>query len=470
MKKLAIASALAITVSGQVDAACTLPNSTATRVGRAQTFTYAIPQDTYSQITSAYRDVIWNNNGSASGTGTTTQFPGILNSAYTAVNRYPANNVSWGSTTVTGHDLTWFQTNHPSWVLLQADQATPAFYILYSSSMPYEYDVSYVPVDISNSAVRSFRITNEIDVIMGGGIGGVSIDNVGTTNGFELAAGICSVSVPVTVSAGSHGGYTVTPSGNCTSHGGTWTALYSPPGAACAGGSGICWTTDQATWLAQVKTEVASLGGCTIANVGYNPSDQSGTTTLIDSVDIWFDEEGFNNAAHPPTCSIAAGLTGATWIDKLAYTAARSSPKIEENAICPLNQQNRHVLQWALASHLLVKTDHAYIETYFTDDNAFDDWATGGAWPELYWTHGVTTRPTPPSSPPYGIASGTYWREFANGLVLVNPSTTASTVYDLGSGIFHTFDGLRYTGLFTLPPTTAVILINGEPSGSRPAH
>ena len=106
-----------------------MPPDVATRVGRAQTgFIYSWTANEYKNFLGS-RDFIWSNTpGSEQGGATKLWFPpGTFSGFYIAVARVPAHGERYGKIVANtacgnpagGCPLTWFQANHPNWIVLQ---------------------------------------------------------------------------------------------------------------------------------------------------------------------------------------------------------------------------------------------------------------------------------------------------------------------------------------------------------------
>jgi len=338
-----------------------------------------------------------------------------------------------------GCPLSWFQANHPNWILLKHDRATPA----------YEWDqTDWIPLDVSNPEVQAWREAHEIAPMLSNGYQGISVDNVGDQNDWG-AEGVCSVAVT---------------SGDCASNGGTWTQLYS---GEVAGDQR--YINDRVTWLNHLASYVHDRNACLSENIAYDPTNTAATASFIGTADIWYDEPGFTGDSNPSACAPdggGSGVTGQAWIDKVAFVnglkGGAGVPNVQENSICPLGDpRTRTVLEYATASYLLTKNAHTYFLWFFDngktgDSSSFTDQSPGGIWPELYWSHGAAQEATT-------VVGGVYRRMFANGLALLNPSTSGSAPYALGNSVYHSFDGHRFTGTITLPPVTGKVLIVGEP-------
>src|SRR5579864_5735494 len=133
----ALASLAASLLYAAAASAAGLPD-VSTRVGRAQSFTYNWTADQY-QHKLGTRDYFWNNQPSQA-QGPLILPAGALSSAYVTIARAPPYDEAFGQQVVSGHDITWFQANHPGWIVLTKDHATPA----------YEYGDIWVPLDYTN--------------------------------------------------------------------------------------------------------------------------------------------------------------------------------------------------------------------------------------------------------------------------------------------------------------------------------
>jgi hypothetical protein len=56
-------------------------------------------------------------------------------------------------------------------------------------------------------------------------------------------------------------------------------------------------------------------------------------------------------------------------------------------------------------------------------------------------------------------------RQYDNGIVVVNPSSTSSGTLSLGGSLFYDLQGRQLTGNVTVPPTTGLILLRQHPLG-----
>ena len=413
-----------------------------TRVGRAQTWVYRWTAEQYAKSLGT-RDFIWSNEpGSAQGGSAKLWFPpGSFSGFYIAVSRVPSQSRNYGPVTAIsacgrpkdGCPLSWFQANHPNWIILKHDQATPA----------YQFnDRTWIPLDIGNPDVQTWIEANFILPALAAGYQGISIDNVSDRNDFD-EKGVCSVAIVT---------------GNCASNGGTWKQLYSGVRVHDA-----TFLANRLTWLKRLTSLAHAHDASTMANVTYDPRDTAGTARLIEAVDIWYDEAGFNGASMPTPCEPGGGakykVFDANWTQKIAFinslNGGASWPMVQQATMCPLTSPSRRVVEYAMASYYMTKRSHTYIAPYFGNPAAFEDQSPGGMWPDFTYQHGAATDAAPV------VTGGVFKRAFANLLVLMNPSSTIGVTYEL-SGVYHDFDGTRYVGKIALPPLTGLTLLPAE--------
>lgn len=416
-----------------------MPPDVSTRVGRAQTFIYRWTADEYATELGT-RDFIWNNQpGSAQGGPARLWFPpGTFSGVYMAVTRIPSESQRYGRVvTITscgiprgGCPLSWFQAHHPEWIVLKHDQATPAFAFS---------DHKWIPLDISNPAVQKWIESNWLLPTLSAGYQGISIDNVTDQNVFG-EAGVCSVAVVT---------------GDCASNGGAWRQLYSGNRH-----GDRAFIEKRMAWLTELTRFAHAHDAATTANVTYNPSNPADTARLIQAVDIWYDEPGFNGDPPVANCQIGGGqqyrIFGQYWERKIAFinglNGGRGWPMVQEAALCPPGSPDRRVVAFALASYYMTKRSHTYIAPYFTYTAAYSDLSAKGPWPDFAYRHGAAIDQTPV------VVGGVYRRAFEKLLALVNPSSVAAASYQLDS-TYQSFDGKQYAGRIELPPLTALILI-----------
>jgi hypothetical protein len=449
---LRLAVAAAVLLLGVASAAAqALPVDVSTRVGRAASFIYRYTPSQYDRLTD--RDVYWSNQPARlQGGSDKLHFPkGTFSGAYVPVNRVPASPYTYGRTTVItacgrpeggGCDLAWLRANHPDWIVYKTDQVTPA-YMFGNKDFP--------PVDIANPQVQRWLIDNYYAPLMKLGYQALSVDNVAAGNYFG-DAGTCSIA----------------PSTNCTADGGTWRRLYSGAVADRA------FAEDRLRWARIVTAWAHSLGKSTMANITYG--DPVMTAELVNAYDVWYDEQGVVGGASPSPCDLNTWSAGPYWIKKLAFITGLNSgagPKayVSHNSVCPAfafrqpgKNSNFEMVEYVVASYLLLKNAHSYLLMYFNTGSACGpatncDDEPGASWPQYRLEHGR-------ASGPYRETRGIYHRSFASALALVNPSLTTDYTFDLGPAVHHRADCSQWSGVITVPKKSGMVLMPGIAPGT----
>lgn len=447
-------AAIFLAISAASVVAQPLPANVSTRVGRAQTWVYAWTPGQYSNRLNDF-DIIWDNTPTErQGGANAFASSATYSSAYTAINRVPAARRYAANTMLPtgcgqeGCTLEWFQINHPTWVIYRKDKKTPAFMF---------DDATWTPLDISNPEVQRFFMSNVYRPLFEAGYSAVSVDNVGSFNSWQ-ETGTCSVKPAQ--------------GKDCEGSGGTWNALYTgdklDPAYAAA----------RIKWARQITAYAHSQGKSSIGNISDILTDLPNSDALVNAFDIWWDESGYTGGTVPSPCTPAVGgYVGARWIAKLSFITSLNhgaGPKayVSSNSICPVGKwthgknSNFEIVEYAVASYLLSKTDYSYMAYFFADEascnSSFycDDRATA-SWPQFRLIHGEAKEA-------YRVTDYVYHRAFANLLALVNPSATTAHTYSLGAAVYHRSDCTRYSGTITVPAMTGLVLLNGEPPAICP--
>jgi hypothetical protein len=429
-----------LAILATASAAQTMPRDTSTSVGRGQTFVTGWTASEYANFLGA-NDYYWTNGpGVNQSAGSMPLFGAWSSGLYYPIARIAYEPRNYGNIQAPTYPLDWFRTNHPDWIMYQADQLTPV--------NTFGNIATLVTVNIANPAVRQFIIDTYLApalLVTGGPPTSLSIDNVTVRNDWG-EVGTCSI-VPVI---------------DCTTDGGVWTALYTG-----AVNGDATFVANRLSWL-QALTTWAHTNSLTIAaNIFYDPAAEAGTASLIQAVDIWFDEQGYVGTA-PAACDPTSYLTSRPFATRAAFAIGLNGgagwPGVQQAGICVFGDKNSVRFDFAFATYLLTKNSYSYFIPYWSSGGgttAYKYNLPGGLWPQMYWEHGA-------ASEAMTLVGSVYRRTFANGIVVLNPSTTASAAYNFGASVYHGFDCARYTGTVLLPPITAVVAKNGEPLGCVP--
>jgi hypothetical protein len=421
------AGSVTATVTVMMNAVGTMPATSNSGMPRAQFFDYYI---TNTSVYSGKVYFLW-------GAKSTSQPSPVVPGYYVPYARDPNHS------TVTNHTLAWYQANHPDWVVYQCDSngnpLTPASSI-YSTAYGYTYtsgSTTYIdmPLDITNSAVRTYYFNNFVLPAIQAGWTEIDLDNVALTN-WDNRCGIY------------------------TNSGTTWVRQYN-------GASNSIDTAYEASvlsWVQWLTAQIHSYGVGVVGNLTFPQGSNQllpNFTQLVNTVDMWIDETGFT--AHQD-----ANINDATWATKFNFVRTNSSryyapmnkttsgttmispaPSTEPTAT-PASQSQ---IVWSVANYLLYREAHTLLSvTGVNDPGYFVDN------PVMNISVGS------PSAAPFQTASGVWERAYTGALVLVNPSSTVSGTVTLGnsgssSGNWQDTYGTVYsTGQITLSPNTGAIL------------
>lgn len=499
-------------------AACTLPTSAANEVGRGQNFDGSFANSLLSTqydniLGNGARHYLWGHNDL-----TQTVPAGVHTGLYVPIYRTPHYFPPY-----TGRMLQWYRDNKPEWIVYRPDHKTPSWQFcdpnLTMTVVACDFDYG-TPLATWLPEVQSYIEGADIhEAVLAGGFNAVSADNASSRNVW-MKAGTCDIDPAAygnarcedtEVSPGVHGVWTprydeaygvvqeIATEGatSITVAAGQGTAFhpgmrlqirnsanetyYAGHNVSATGtsntvrvfplGAGVTvnvndvieavteldpdYSKDLSDWLAALRTHVNSVGLCLTANVGWanTTSDRSEWAKMIANLDIIYEESGFNNTGGTSIIPGGGVYQDATWINKTTDYFAANKPFVMAGggSIDYLNRHERSA--YGLASHLLIKNDHSYYAGWVVDPGRFED-----VEPDMYWRHGAV-------SGAMANTGGVYYRNFTKGKALVNPSSTATVTYNLGSSVYNTDNGLRWTGTITMNPLRGLILRNGAPPG-----
>lgn len=302
------------------------------------------------------------------------------------------------------HDLSYWQANHPDWVLYKCDRVTPA----------YEFGDPNIPLDFSNPALISWQIQMYAQMASQSGYDGIAADNLSLQNYY----GACGVYVN-----------------------GKWKQLYSGQP------DDPQWRENVLVWTARIQQALHSLSHplALIPNfsLGNIPPSDPIVQQIIHHVDGVLDEDGFTDDAR-------GDLSGNKWVQLVQLM---ESVQQQHKPFYLVNQFNSaavdsNEIQWALASYLMGKEHSAalFISTYqaYGRDTRYYEYAA---------------QVGSPSGPMYK-AQNVYWRNYSRGISIANPNATQSYTVSLNSAhSYVSLYGFAVGPQVTLPPRTGMVLL-----------
>ncbi len=302
------------------------------------------------------------------------------------------------------HDLAYWKNLHPDWVLYQCDRTTPA----------YEDNDPNMPLVFSNPAVVDWQVQTYARPASAEGYDAIAADNVNLQNLY----GAC--------------GY--------YQHG-RWVQRYSGQP------DDPQWRADVIQWVTRMQTALHALRPslALIPNLGLgsiSPTDSS-VKQFVSHVDGILDERGFTDYTN-------GYITNDQWVQMINFirnVQKQTKPYyiINQYKSTPLS---RAQIEWALSSYLMAKDR---LSTVFISGN--QQYGTDLRYPEYNVAIGI------PQGDMYKNQQ-VYWRNYSNGIVLANPSNSATYTVTLDRNYVDT-SGNHVGKTLTLQPHSGIILTNG---------
>ncbi len=308
------------------------------------------------------------------------------------------------------HDLNYWQSTHPDWVLYKCDRTTPAL----------EYGDPNIPLDFTNPDVVQWQVQTYAQPASTNGYDAIAADNLNLENLF----GAC-------------GFY----------KNGQWVQRYT--------GETIDkqWQNDILAWVTAMQTALHALPHplALIPNLSAGPVSLGDPVIaqIVTHVDGILDEGGFTNYGN-------GDLTGSDWLHEIQFIRnvqlQQHKPYYVSNEFKSATL-SRDEIQWALASYLMSK-EH-YSSVYITNNtNGTQNYGADRRYSEYEAKIGN------PNSEMY-FSQNVYWRDYSNGLVVVNPSATNTYTVKTSASTYADLYGNHVNQTFSLPPHSGMVLIPG---------
>ncbi len=320
-----------------------------------------------------------------------------------------------------GHTLSWWQANHPDWILYECDQKTVA----------YVSGLTNVPLDISNPSV----VTYLLDLV-----GGYAEQNSYSALGLDL---VSLTNDTGGTQDGQHG------CGVFENVGGkqVWTQKFSGHTVDTSWSNAVlAFLSSSRSYLHGLQQPLGLWGNNVPADITIGDASEQ---QLIGDLDVLFDESGF--ARYGKSSSDAEFNNTIEWA-KYAQGLGKGFMDINEyqNETTLTNAQ----LDYVLSTYVMAKEQAALIfaapygeygfEHYFTQYTA----AIGTPCAEMY------------GGPSYlGLGRFAYYRQFATGISVVNTSTTASYTIKMPQQLYtDVASGNAVHGPVVIGPNSGVLL------------
>jgi hypothetical protein len=302
------------------------------------------------------------------------------------------------------HSLNYWRSIHPDWILYKCDRKTPA----------YEFGNPNIPLDFSNPEVVRWQVQTYGLPASEQGYDAIAADNINMENLF----------------------------GGCGSyHHGRWVQRYSGKMHDAQ------WHEDVISWVTRMQRGLHRLPH----RLKLIPNFSLGAlltvesplvSQFLDHVDAVLDERGFTNYGQ-------GYITGERWVQAVKFIQLVQDKR---KAIYILNQTKystkQSQMQYALASYLMGKGNLASM--YITGNQDYG---------RIMLNSAYNVQIGSPGGDMY-MEQNVYWRDYSNGMVVVNPSATDAqtvTVHGRYMDMYHH----RMRQRFTLAPHAGKILIDG---------
>ncbi len=299
------------------------------------------------------------------------------------------------------HDLNYWRSNHPDWVLYKCDGSTPAY-----------LDDNTIPLDISNPDVVNYQMQNGAIPASQNGYDALATDNVNLEN----TTGAC-------------GFY----------HGGQWIQRYS------GNTDDPQWRSDILGWMTRLQEALHALPHpmALVPNLSLAPLSPGDpfAQQIADHVDAILDEGGFTQYGQ-------GYLTDNAWLQTVQYIKSVQQRQKPYYILNEVPDTGNDQMQWNIASYLMAKERYSAIfiahNQDYGSDKRYNEYNTqiGAPTGEMYSGQSV------------------YWRNYSGGVVVVNPSGSNSYTVSAPAGNFSDMYGNHVGQSFTMPPHSGMVLLN----------
>jgi len=334
-----------------------------------------------------------------------------LKASYYIPQETDANTGAWGSQ---GHSLTWWQANHPDWILYACDaNNNPTHTPAYIPGLP-----TNVPLDIHNPQVVAYQIGQvAAPYAKAHGYNSLAIDEVlfwnSTLNG----------------SGRGYYGCGIWKSGSFIRH-------YNSPS------NNINWINDTVAWVKAAHAITQSAGLKLIINHPPASLSMPQEQQILANTDADLNETGFSDYGNYKR---ATGLLGNT-LAWMHYAQQHGTAVLINNTWTSsgITAQQR---EYALATYMLGNESASAVFTSqyggYGKENYFPEFAANYGTPCSTWT----------------LSTHVYTRKFANALVIVNDDHTAFHSVPLPSGHYYTdVEGRAVSNPLSIAPGYSYVL------------
>lgn len=392
---------------------------------------------TASQIESEapHEDTVW---GAFNPSAWNSGHPGMIVSRY----MLPVED----DNSVSGHDLTWWQNNHPNWILYACDgSGNPTKDLAWSTS--YFPDV---PLDFSNPSVIQYQMSEMIPYLKTNGYNTLAVDNTDLLNYLEGG----NPNFGQHIVSGEYGCGTYDSSG-------TFHRAFGGPLDA----QDPAFISAMITWVKTVQSDLHSAGMKLIVNHPlYSPPTSTNESQLLAATDAMVYERGFTD--YGKYMGEAANLVSnaVTWaqytqshhiailITDYLCSGWNGTQAFNNNASCPSDPSQIPAPQvdWSLATYALVNLGGA--DVYISPQ-------TGQ---RMSYRPEYSTGYGSPCGSYSKVTSTVYERKFQGALVVINAGS-GSYSFALPSGhTYHDIESRLVSNPLLLGPADGYVLLTSN--------
>lgn len=345
---------------------------------------------------------------------------------------------------ISGHDLAWWQSNHPDWVLYACDaNGNP------TNDVPWaDTGFSDVPLDVHNPDVVNYQAHLLGNFMIANGYNTLAADNITFVNYMRAPNPALGES---------------SPQPNWYACGiyknGSFVRRYGSAGSSDFDVADPAWISDLVNWLAQMQQIFATDATLAphhlhiIINHPVLDSTPSSTEqTMLNYVDGMVDENGYTHYGALLTGGNFAGTLN--WVEYLQshHKAALVTDYFCTGSSCSndVNSLTAHQVDWALASYAIGNEGG---EDLYTSPHGGSVYSYRPEYSTAYGT----------ACGPYSqLSSYVYERKFQGALVLVNATGSSYTVTLPSNHTYHDIEGQAISNPLAVGPATGYVLLTSN--------
>jgi len=316
---------------------------------------------------------------------------------------------------VSGHNLQWWQQNHPDWILYAcSSNGTPTHDYAYVPSDSY----ADVPLNFHDPDVVQYQVQSLISYAQANDYNALALDEV-IFDDFMVGG---NPELGQTENTGEYACGTWNDDG-------TFNTVYSGP-------SDPTWTQDILNWVADAKQAASSAGLAVIANHPIGSTSSQNEQALISNVDGEVDEDGFSDYGNYQSSSLASFFMSTYKYMEWVEAQGVAFIDIDRFTLNGQTSVTSDQLEYAIGTYMMGNEGNADLFA------AANNGSTYGYGVENYHQEYATAL-GPPCSAMYedSVNQQIYYRRFQNGMVVVNSGGDGTENATLPSD--HTYTDLE---------------------------